>query len=161
MSTDSAFAGVTIIVGIGSAFARITNFSRPVNPLAPFMAFLGLDRKRRNGARIKAFQADGIARLFAIAVSAIVDPLQGRFNLGNEFALPVTRPKLKGAVGFRRGPVRQIRQDMILVLQMGDGFPAFAQDVFLPGIQLLPEIRRLPFIHERLVVTGFIVDIDK
>ena len=50
---------------------------------------------------------------------------------------------------------------MILVLQVGDGFPAFAQDVFLPGIQFLPEIRRLPLIHEGLVVTGPIVNIDK
>jgi hypothetical protein len=49
---------------------------------------------------------------------------------------------------------------MILVPQVGYGF-AFAQDVFLPRIQLLPEIRRLPLIHEGLVVTGFVVDIDK
>jgi hypothetical protein len=44
---------------------------------------------------------------------------------------------------------------------MGDGFPAFPQDLFLPRIQLLPEIRRLPFVHERLIVTGSIVNIDK
>jgi hypothetical protein len=50
---------------------------------------------------------------------------------------------------------------MILILQMGDGFFAFPQDVFFPGIQLLPEIRRLPFVHEGLVVTGSIVNIDK
>ena len=50
---------------------------------------------------------------------------------------------------------------MVLILQMGDGFAAFLQNVFFPGIQLLPEIRRLPFIHEGLVVAGPVVNIDK
>src|SRR5690606_34650334 len=62
----------------------------PVDALAPLVPFLRLDRQGRDRARVEALQGNRLAGLLAIAVGAVVQPLQCRVDLGNELALAVT-----------------------------------------------------------------------
>ena len=71
-----------------------------VNPLAALVAFLRLDRQRGDGPRIQPPQADRIARLLAIAIGAVIDPLQRRLDLRDQLALPVARPQFQRPVGL-------------------------------------------------------------
>ena len=50
---------------------------------------------------------------------------------------------------------------LVLALQGGEGFPAFAQDVLAPAGELAPEIVALALVHERLVVGRPIVVSDE
>ncbi len=97
----------------------------PVHPLAPLVAFLRLDRQRGDWTGVKPPEADRFACLLAIAVGAVVDPLQRRVDLRDQLALPVARPEFERPVRLGRGAVGEIRQNVILVLQMRDGFLAF------------------------------------
>lgn len=115
------------------------------------MAFLRLDRQGGDGARIEPPERDGLARLFAIAVGAILDPVQCSIDLGDQFPLPVARPKFEGPVRLGRGAVDEVGEDVVLILQVLERFPALAQNVLLPGEQLVAEIFPLPLVHEGLV----------
>ena len=71
-----------------------------VNLLALLVAFLRLDRQRRDRARFQPLQRDRLAGFFAIPVGIVFDPLQGGIDLGDELALTVARAKFDGAIGF-------------------------------------------------------------
>jgi hypothetical protein len=79
-----------------------------INALAPFVALLGLDAQGRDRAGIEPLQADRLAGLLAIAVSAVVDPHQRGVDLGNQLALTVAGAKLERALGLGGGPVGDI-----------------------------------------------------
>src|SRR5262249_44619679 len=72
-----------------------------VDPLAPLVAFLRLDRKRGDGAGPHAAQRDRLAGLLAIAVGAVVEPRQRGVDLGDELALAIARAQLDGTISFR------------------------------------------------------------
>ena len=57
------------------------------------MAFLGLDAQGCDWARFESHQADRLAGIFAITVGAILKARQRRVDLGNQLALPITRPE--------------------------------------------------------------------
>jgi hypothetical protein len=55
----------------------------------PLVPLLGFDGHRRDRPRLQTPQRDRLARHFAVAIFAIVDPAQGRIDLGNQLALRV------------------------------------------------------------------------
>lgn len=122
----------------------------PVDPLVPLMALLRFERQCGDGAGFQPLQRDRFPGFLAIAVAAVVDPRDGGVDLGDQFALPVAGAEFDGPVGFRRGPVRQIRVILVLVLKGGQGFLGLLQNVALPTEKLAPEIFPLPLVHERL-----------
>src|SRR5690606_25506072 len=76
-----------------------------IDPLAPLMTLLRLDRERRDRPRIETLQADRLAGLLAIAVGAILDALQRVVDLADELALTIARAQLDRTVGLRRRAV--------------------------------------------------------
>ena len=73
----------------------------PVNPLAPLVALLGLDRKRGDRTGLQALQPDRLAGLLAIAVGSVVETVQCSIDLVDQLALAVAGAELDGPVGFR------------------------------------------------------------
>jgi hypothetical protein len=65
------------------------------------VAFLRLDRQRRDRPRVEAPERDRVAGFDAEAVTAVVDARQRRLDLGDQLALAVARPQFDRAVGFR------------------------------------------------------------
>src|SRR5688572_16844492 len=112
----------------------------PVDALAPFVPLLRLDRKRRDRPGVQALERNRLAGLFAEAVGAILQPPQGGVDLGDQLALAVAGPELQLTLGLGGGAVREVRVRGRLALQVLDGLPALAQDVFLPRDQLAPEV---------------------
>src|SRR3954451_15521050 len=108
----------------------------PVNPLAPLMALLGLDREGGNWTGLQALDRDRLAGLFAIAVGSIVDPVQCSIDLVDQLALTVAGAKLDGPIGFGRGAIGQVRMVLVLVLQVLQGILGLFQDVVAPERQL-------------------------
>src|SRR5262245_51361904 len=102
------------------------------------MAFLRLDRQRRDRARVEALEGDRLASLLAIAVSAFLDALQRGVDLGDQLALSVAGTKLDGAVGLGRGSVGKVGVVGVFLLKDFKCFASFAEDVVLPGYQLGP-----------------------
>ena len=72
---------------------------------ATLVPLLRFQRHRGDRPGVETLQADRIARLFAVTVSALVDALQRGVDRGDKLALPVARPELAGAIGLRGGPV--------------------------------------------------------
>ena len=70
-----------------------------VDALAPLVALLGFDAQGRDRPRIEALQADRLAGLLAIAVSALIEAGKGRVDLGNQLALAVAGAKLESPLG--------------------------------------------------------------
>jgi hypothetical protein len=114
------------------------------------VALLRLYGKRGNRAGIKPAQRNRLAGFLAVAVTAIFDPLQRSFDLGNQLALAVPGAQFERPVRFGRRAVCRVGQHQVFGLQMLQRFPAFTQDFFFPGEQLCPEIFLLPLpqLHE-------------
>src|SRR5687767_14641563 len=89
-----------------------------IDPLAPLVALLRLDGERRDRPGVEPAQADGLACFLAIAIGAVVDSLERGIDLGNELALAVAGPKLERPVGFGRGAVGKIGENIVVVLEM-------------------------------------------
>src|SRR5215510_12805676 len=96
-----------------------------VDPFAPFVAFLRLDGKRRDGARVQALQRNRFAGLLAETIGAFLQTTKGRFDLENQLALAMPRAKLQLARGLRCGAVGKVGVGGRLGLQVLDGFAAF------------------------------------
>src|SRR5208283_1710199 len=124
----------------------------PIDLLASLVALLRLDRQRRDGARVEAAQRDGLARLLAIAVDALVDPGERRLDLGDQLALPVAGAQLDGAVGLGRGAIGEIGMIFVIALQNQERFTALLKNLIFPYKELAFEIFALPFVHERLLL---------
>src|SRR5690606_4228916 len=128
-----------------------------IDPLAPLVCLLRLERQGRDRARSEALHRDRLAGLLEIAVGPVFDPRQRRVDLGDKLALAVTGTQLDRAVGFRGCPVGKIGMVLALLLQVGQRLPAFLEDLFLPQQQLLAKILTLTIVHERLVLVRTIV----
>ncbi len=70
-----------------STLVERNSLNRPGTPLAPLVAFLRLDRQGGDWTGVKPPEADRFAGLLAIAVGAVVDPLQRRVDLRDQLAL--------------------------------------------------------------------------
>src|SRR5579872_4139123 len=90
-----------------------------IDPFAPFVAFLRLDRERGDWTRVEAPKRDRIAGLDAVAVGAVIDPGERGLDLGDQFALTVSRAQLDGAVGFRGRAVREVGVVFAFLLECG------------------------------------------
>ena len=86
----------------GSKSRAAADLFVPIHLLAPLVHFLRLEAQRRDRPCIETRDPDGVARLFAIAVSAILDPLQRGVDLADQLALPVARPELQRPVAASR-----------------------------------------------------------
>ena len=71
-----------------------------VDLLATLVSLLRFDRQRGDRARVEAFERDGLAGLFAVAVSAFLDAVQRGIDLGDQLALAVTCPELDCPIGL-------------------------------------------------------------
>ena len=91
-----------------------------VDAFAPLVAFLGFDAHGRRGASFQSGQADRFARLFAIAVRAVLDAAQGLVDLGDQLALAITGAELKSPVSFRGRAIGQIGVILGFFLEMGN-----------------------------------------
>src|SRR5207253_7839222 len=111
-----------------------------VDALAPLVALLGLDRERGDRAGLEPSQRDRLASLLAIAVGAVLEPLERGFDLGNELALAVASAQLDRAVGLRGGAVGEIGMILVLGLEMSDRLLGLLENILLPGEQLLAEV---------------------
>ena len=74
--------------------------------------------------------------------------MQRRIDLGNELSLAVARSQFKRSVRLGRSAIFEIWQHIFLILEMLERFFALAQDIVLPGQELMPEILSLPLVHE-------------
>src|SRR6185312_9404843 len=123
-----------------------------IDPLAPLVPFLRLDRERGNGPRLQPAQRNRLAGLLAVAVSAVFDAAERLVDLGDQLALAIARAQLDGTVGFGRRPVGEVGMILVLLLQMQQGLFGFLEDVLTPDQQLHAEILPLPLVHKRLFV---------
>ena len=100
------------------------------------MAFLRLDRQGGDRPGLKALERDRLAGFLAIAVGAVLDPLQRGVDLGDQLALAVAGPQFDGPVGLRGCPVGDIGVILALVLEMLQRLLGFLEDVLAPVEQL-------------------------
>src|SRR5271169_1796625 len=128
-----------------------------IDLLALLVALLRLHRKGCDRTSLEPLQRDRLARLLAITVGVILDTLQRRVDLGDQFALPVAGTQLDRAVGLRRGAVGEIGMIDVLLLERLQGDPRFPQDLVLPRQQLGAKIVALAIVHERLFFGGSII----
>ena len=114
------------------------------------MAFLGMQAERGNGPCLKTAQIDRLIRFNAIAIAALINAAQGRFDLLQQFALPVTGPQIKRGIALNLGAVHLVGLVQIFLGQPGDGVTRLIQQFGPPGFQLLAEIQKLQRVHEFL-----------
>src|SRR4051812_8912753 len=88
----------------------------PIHALAPLVAFLRLDRQRGDRARLEPPERDRLAGFLAVAVGAVLEPLQRSFNLADQLALALAGAQFNRPVGLRSRAVRHIRVVFVLGL---------------------------------------------
>ena len=71
---------------------------------------LSLQAERRGWAGFEAAQANRLTGHFAEAVGSVLDPAQGRIDLGDQLALAVAGAQFQRLVAFRGRPVDNIGQ---------------------------------------------------
>ena len=71
-----------------------------MNTFHSFMAFLRMKAKRSDGPRFKAAKIDWLVSFNAIAIAAIINPPQGRFDFLQQFAFTVAGSKVKSGIAF-------------------------------------------------------------
>ena len=120
------------------------------------MTLLRFDRQRRDRARVETAQRDRVAGFDAIAVGAVFDARERGFDLGDQLALAIARPKLDRAIRFGRGAIGDVGVILALVLQRVQRVAAFGQNRFAPCDQFSAEIFLLTLVHEGFGVRGFV-----
>ncbi len=111
-----------------------------VHLLATLVHFLGFQGERGDGPGIEAGDANRIAGFLAVAVGAILDPLERGVDLADQLALAVAGAKLESLVAFGRGPIGHVRVVLAFFLEVLESFAALAEDILLPALQLLAEV---------------------
>src|SRR5690242_15329251 len=84
--------------------------------LAPL---LRLDGERGGGPREQPLDADGLARLLAEAVAAVLDARERGVDLLEELPLAIARAKLERVLFLKRGAVRRVRREGQLAQVLG------------------------------------------
>src|SRR6201987_5406667 len=88
--------------GIGPSVVAVSAF----HPLVPL---LGFDAEGGDGPGFETADADRFFRLFAINVGAVINPMERRFDLGDQLALARAGAQFDRALCFERSAVSQIR----------------------------------------------------
>src|SRR5262249_9469190 len=136
------------VVGGGRRSASLV----AIDPLAPLVTFLRLDRERGDGARLEPLERNRLAGLLAIAVGAVLEAGERRVDLGDQLALAVARPPPDRPVGLRGRAARKVRVIFLLCPEMGPRLFFLFLDLLPPREQLLAEVLPLALIHEGLFV---------
>src|SRR5690606_36393038 len=98
------WAASAAATGTGSAVVVLSIAELPFGQLAPLLRF---DAQRRDRTRLEPSETDLVARLLAVPVGLVVDPLQRRVDLFQQLALAIARPQLEAELGLlRRAVVR-------------------------------------------------------
>src|SRR5579859_4910271 len=98
-----------------------------VRPLHPLVALLRLETERRDRPGLEPLQADRLVRLLAISVGAVLDPLEGGVDLGDQLALAVARAKLQRPLGLERSAIGDVGLREALFLEVDQGLAGFFQ----------------------------------
>ena len=122
--------------------------------LAPLVAFLGFQRKRGDRARLEAPQSDRLPGLLAVPVGSVLDTRQRRIDLGDQLALPVACPKFQRTIGLRCRPISDVGVLSGILVKDVECLAVLADDLFLPGDELIAKVLLVPFVHERLAFGG-------
>src|SRR5690606_9440044 len=128
-----------------------------IDLLAPLVHLLGFQAQRGNRAGIEPRQPYGLAGLLAIAVGAVLDPLERGVDLGDQLALPVAGAQFERPVAFRRRTVGHVGMVGAFFLEVVQCLAAFTKALVLPGVELSAKVIALPRVHELLVLGGTIV----
>ena len=112
------------------------------------MAFLGFEPQGRDGPCFQTFDRDGIARFAAITVASLFYPLKSLVYFLSELSGPVSGTKFNRPVCFGSCPVSLISGTGILLLKMPQCLTGFAQQLVLPGNELVPKILQHHVVHE-------------
>jgi hypothetical protein len=107
-----------------------------VHPLAALVTLLRLDRERSDWASFEPLERDRLTDLLAVAVGAVIEPLQRSADLGDQLTLAVARAQLNRAVGLRGRPIGEIGMVLVLVLEMLQRLLGYLEDVLLPASSL-------------------------
>ena len=103
------------------------------------MPLLSLDRERRDRTGIQATQRDRFPGLDAIAVAAVLDARERRFDLGDQLSLTIAGPELDRTIRFGRCAIGDIGMIFAFVLKRREGLLAFGEYRFAPSDQLSAE----------------------
>ena len=71
-----------------------------MDALAPFVPLLSFEAQGGDRPGLQASEADGLTRLFAIAVVFVFDSAQGLINLRDQLALPISCTQFKSTICF-------------------------------------------------------------
>src|SRR4030081_2135268 len=123
-----------------------------INPLAPLVPLLRLDRQGGDGRGRGPLERDRLAGLLAIAVGSVIEPGERGVDLGDQLALAVTCPELDRTVGLGGGAVGEIGVILVLGLEVSQRLLGLFENLLLPREQFLAEILPLALAHEGLFV---------
>src|SRR4029453_10331195 len=112
--------------------STVAVFSVAVLPLAAFTAFLSFDCGRGDRAGFEALPPDLLASLEAVAVAAILGPLDRLIDLLDELSLAIAGAQLEAEFLFLRGAVVGVREVRRFVFHVRDGAVDFFHEVSLP-----------------------------
>src|SRR5690606_15086761 len=125
-------------------------------PLGELATLLRLDAQRRDRPRFEPAQADLVAGLLAVAVRAVLDPLQRSVDLLQELPLAIASAQLQSELRLLSRAVVRIGEVRRLVLHVEHRAVDFFHQLALPGEQDLPEVLSLPLAHVRLATLRLI-----
>src|SRR5712691_1927034 len=124
-------AGLDILSGASSRSSLVA-----IDALAPLVPLLRLDRQRGDGTCLQALERDRLAGLLAIAVGAVVQPVERRIDFGDQLALAVARAQLDRPVGLGGRAVGKIGMIFVLGLEVGQRLLGLVQYLLLSYEQL-------------------------
>src|SRR5438105_13035627 len=119
-----------------------------VSAFHPLVPLLGFDAEGGDGPGFETADADRFVRLFAITVSAVVYPMERRFDLGDKFALARAGAQFDRALCLERSAVREIGFEQTLFLQVLQRIRRLGHQLGSPAQQLLAKIFDLERVHE-------------
>src|ERR1700730_2863107 len=149
VSRSRAPAGAARVWSAGRR-SPVAVVSVAVLTFAPLPTLLGLDAQGGHRPRFQALHADFLACLEAIAVRAVLDPLESFVDLADQLALAIARTQLEAEFLFLRRSVVGIREVRRFVLHVGDSSVYLDHEVTLPAFQNLPEVFQLRLAHVEL-----------
>jgi len=97
------------------------------------VTLLRLDRERSDRASFERFERDRLADLLAVAIGAVIEPLQRSVDLGDQLTLAVARAQLNRAVGLRGRPIGEIGMVLVLVMEMLQRLLGYLEDILPPA----------------------------
>src|SRR5262245_36102044 len=128
-----------------------------IDALAPLMAFLRFDAQSGDRPGIEALQADRLAGFLTVTIGTVVQPGDGRVDLGDQLALAIAGPQFERTLGFRGGAVGDVGVLRRIVVKMLKRLLGRTENFIPPNEQLPAEIGALALAHERFVFRWAVV----